>query len=364
MKNNGVIEPENHEKIKLLEQLLVELQEKNQLLVENKMLLEEKVKFLLGNSCKKNPKKKLRKKPFLKRKVSPQSQGIPEALTTLRSDKDILTTTDIELIEERMTTEAAMPEENDTKIVDCKQTTRDPRPQLNTGLQDAAQKDAVAPINSELGTPTTSYSAVKHQTSSTATTSHSTVKYQTSADGTCNHLLLSSMSKENSEGKMQNHQESFEDSEPQQETQALQLEDQYKTVIYKKRMNKNANSRKPRAAQRPNPILGNNEKCPLQPSQRGTCLFISGLEAKTSADIIKQYIEANLNVTALVTKMKTKTAKIKSSFKVEIPSHVKDQIMSPEMWPKGTIVNFFLRLRQSPEYRDNKNAIRFTKSQK
>lgn len=76
-------------------------------------------------------------------------------------------------------------------------------------------------------------------------------------------------------------------------------------------------------------------------------IFVSGLDPNTTEQDVKNFLEQfNINSKLHCFKMLTKTDKIKSSFKIGVPCMMKEQIMSPDIWPVGVLINHFQNLQR------------------
>ena len=99
---------------------------------------------------------------------------------------------------------------------------------------------------------------------------------------------------------------------------------------------------------RPTPVKGSNDIFSLKVAERTSFLFLSGLHSSISADEVKNFIESNTHKKCSCEKMKTKSDHKKSSFKLEVLTEVRAQIMSPDLWGPGVIINHFLHLQRRP----------------
>lgn len=118
-------------------------------------------------------------------------------------------------------------------------------------------------------------------------------------------------------------------------------------------LNKN---RKYSKIRRPEPIKGTGEipdNFGFSIAEKKACLFISGYGPNAPEEVLTRYLKDKLNVTCISEKMKTKYDHLQTSFKITVPKDRIEEIMSPDLWPKGITVNHFLPLRRHPMKRND-----------
>ncbi|XP_050501723.1 uncharacterized protein LOC126881480 isoform X2 [Diabrotica virgifera virgifera] len=118
---------------------------------------------------------------------------------------------------------------------------------------------------------------------------------------------------------------------------------EWKKVISKKKKHPS------RKDTRPSPKLGRSNDCTLKAAI--SCplewIFISGLDPKTEAKDVREYLE-QLKITNGIQcyKLRTKKDNHCSSFKVGVPSNHKVTFMDDELWPNGALINHFINLQR------------------
>ena len=105
---------------------------------------------------------------------------------------------------------------------------------------------------------------------------------------------------------------------------------------------------------RPNPIQGNkiltgNNTTYLKIAEKKSWLFVTGLDANTEAKEIECYLNDQGIQECIIEKLKTKSDRYKSSFKLSVPMNLKETVMDPSFWPVGVSVNHFLNLQRRLE---------------
>lgn len=108
---------------------------------------------------------------------------------------------------------------------------------------------------------------------------------------------------------------------------------------------------------RPPPIRGTKENFQLSTAEKSSCLFVTGLGPNVSAEHVKEYIDQAVKVQCRCEKMNTRRDKITSSFKIYVPTNVKDALLNEEMWGSGVTVNHFLHLRRRQSYMGDQGSM-------
>lgn len=105
---------------------------------------------------------------------------------------------------------------------------------------------------------------------------------------------------------------------------------------------------------RPKPIRGTKqENCGLVVAEKMSSVFLSGFHSETTPDDILRYLEMNnIALKCKCEKMDVRRKHV-SSFKLLVPSARKEDVMSPDCWPEGVIVNHFLNLQRRWVSRSN-----------
>ncbi|KAG5873960.1 hypothetical protein JTB14_030662 [Gonioctena quinquepunctata] len=100
---------------------------------------------------------------------------------------------------------------------------------------------------------------------------------------------------------------------------------------------------------RPAPLRGTVESgnILLKVAKRASTIFITGLDPATKPEVVIEHLKQNnLGENSTCEKMRTKKDRMVSSFKLTVPQQLKNQIMAPELWPNGTMINHFLNLQR------------------
>ncbi|KAG5889285.1 hypothetical protein JTB14_007046 [Gonioctena quinquepunctata] len=106
---------------------------------------------------------------------------------------------------------------------------------------------------------------------------------------------------------------------------------------------------------RPDPIRGVEEikegqlRGPVV-AQKRAHLFLSVFHPDTKPEEITDYLNNKNFADITCEKMKTKKDKQKSSFKLEVPETLVDELMTPNVWMKGVIINHFYNLQRRQYY--------------
>lgn len=111
------------------------------------------------------------------------------------------------------------------------------------------------------------------------------------------------------------------------------------------------NRRKYPKIDRPEPIKGtgvNSNELGFPLAQKQSWLFISGYGANAPPEIVSKYLREKINIECVCEKIKTRKDHFQSSFKVRIPSNNVADVLSPDLWPEGIMVNHFMSLRRRP----------------
>lgn len=109
---------------------------------------------------------------------------------------------------------------------------------------------------------------------------------------------------------------------------------------------------------RPTPVQGSNEndtklkvaEASIRQKIDMCWIFVSNLDPNTKESDIIDFLKAkNLHENCRCFKMTTKKDNIKSSFKLGIPTQMKNAVMESTIWPKGIMVNHFMNISRRPK---------------
>lgn len=89
-----------------------------------------------------------------------------------------------------------------------------------------------------------------------------------------------------------------------------------------------------------------------------SCLFLTGLNPDITPEQVKEYVDQAVRVNSLCEKMNTRKSKYTSSFKVRVPTEVRDALMKEEMWGEGVTINHFLNLRERRSQRETQDPMK------